>query len=69
MKRKRIIYVSTCGLLEVNTRNGFWIRTFALEILVVVPVKCDADDTASFDGIPPAFGWPASLFRLVLSAV
>lgn len=34
-----------------------------------VHVTCDADETASFDGIPSAFGAPASLFRLVLSEV
>lgn len=36
---------------------------------VQLPVTCDADETASFEGIAPAVGAPASLFRLVLSVV
>lgn len=38
-------------------------------VTVHVPVKCDADDTASFVGIPAIVGVPASLFLLALSVV
>lgn len=40
-----------------------------IAFVVQLPVTCDTDDTASFEGIPPAVGAPASLFRLVLSVV
>lgn len=40
-----------------------------IAFVVQVPVTCEADDTANFEGIPPVVGAPASLFRLVLSEV
>lgn len=40
-----------------------------ITFVVQVPLTCVADETASFDGIPPVVGAPASLFRLVLSVV
>lgn len=47
----------------------FKILTSVRRIALDVHVTCDADETASFDGIPSVVGAPASLFRLVLSEV